>query len=185
MLDMQLTKRSLVFCLLMIGGGLFLSSFIGYDTRKDTPGVIEFIGDAGSPNVFTFNKWEFTRSEVPNDDFTQVKVDLTINTSSLDCAWSDLKKSIRKKKDYFYVKKFPEATVQIDGATLQDDGSYKTDAMLSLKGVTKPVALTFTVSEDKPYVIKGSGVIERDNFKFTGDGPKNEVPVNFEVTLPL
>lgn len=182
---MQMTKRSFIYGLLTVGGLLFLSSFIGYEKSGETPGKIEFIGDAGSPNVFVFKKWEFTRAEVPNDDMSQVKVDLSINTSSLDCDWKDLEKSVRKKKDYFYVKKFPEATVSIDEAELQSDGSYTTDAMLTLKGITKPVELNFTVSEEKPYVIKGSGIVKRKKFNFTGGGPKNEVPVNFEVTLPM
>lgn len=58
-------------------------------------------------------------------------------------------------------------------------------AVLKLKGVTKAVELSFTASDTAPYQIKGSGVITRQKFKFDGGGPKDEVPVNFELTLPL
>jgi len=177
-------KKQFIFYVLLTTCIFYLSSFVGYDTGEDTPGTIEFIGDAGSPNKFVFRKWQFTKVELPNDNFEQISIALEINTSSLQTASKDLESNIRNKKDYFYVKKFPTATVTIDGAKKQEDGSYKTNAMLSLKDKTKPVELHFTVSDKKPYVVKGSGVIIRQQFSFKGKGPKDEVPVNFEVTLP-
>ncbi len=162
---------------------LLLSSFIGYDDQEP-PGEITFIGDAGSENVFVFRKWHFTKVKLKNDNFKKIKIELEINTSSLQTEWKDLEKSIRKKKDYFYVKKFPTASVSIDGATLQEDGSFTTDAQLTLKGVKKTVPLHFNVSKEKPYIVKGEGVINRRDFKFNGDGPKDEVPIKFEVVLP-
>lgn len=177
-------KKKLVFPAILVICCFMLTSFIGYDNGTiETPGTISFIGDAGSPNTFIFRKWAFTKVELPNDNFEEVNIALDINTSSLQTAWKDLEKNIRNKKDYFYVKKFPTATVSINGAKKQKDGSYITKAMLTLKGVTKPVDLQFTVSEEKPYVVKGSGVIIRQQFKFNGGGPKDEVPINFEVTL--
>ena len=121
---------------------------------------------------------------MPEEDITQIQLSVSINTSSLQTEWKDLEKSIRKKDDYFYVKKFPEATVVINGAEKMEDGSYQTDAQLTLKGVTKTVPLQFTLSTEKPYTVIGSGVVKRRKFKFTGDGPKDEVPVNFEINLP-
>lgn len=165
--------------------GLFLSSFIAYDDgTTEAPGKIEFIGDAGSPNVFVFRKWAIDEVKVPEGDLEKVKISLTIQTSSLETQWKDLEKNVRKKKDYFYVKKFPRASVSIDGAKRMEDGSYSTEAMLTLKGVTRPINISFSVSKTAPYQIKGSGIITRQKFKFTDDGPKDEVPVNFEITLP-
>ncbi len=163
---------------------LLFCSNIGYDSTFNTPGKIEFIGDAGSPNVFVFNQWKFTEVELPDNDFTKVKLGLEINISSMSTEYKDLENSIRKKKDYFYVKKFPKATVSIDGASKLEDGQYETKAMLTLKGKTRPVTLTFSVSEEAPYVVTGSGIVRRKLFGFKGKGPKWEVPVNFEVTLP-
>ncbi|MEM6378173.1 MAG: YceI family protein [Bacteroidota bacterium] len=178
-------KQSILLWIFTLGFSLFLTSFIGYDDgQPEAPGTIEFIGDAGSPNVFVFQKWQIDEVQVPDGDMEQVQVKLTIQTGSLQTQWKDLEKSIRKKKDYFYAKKFPRATVTIDGAKKMEDGTYTTTAMLTLKGVTKAVDLNFTASETAPYQIKGSGVITRQKFKFTGGGPKDEVPVNFEVSLP-
>jgi len=163
---------------------LSLQSFIGYDDGSETtPGTIEFIGEAGSPNTFIFRKWEFTKAEVPNGDFEKVMVEVDINTSSMQTKWKDLEKSLKKKKDYFYVKKFPSAVIKINGAKKQADGSYITQAALTLKGKTNMVPLTFTVDGNNQ--IKGKGMLNRRDFKFTGDGPKDEVPITFDVTLPI
>lgn len=178
-------KQNVLLWCVTLSLGLFLSSFIAYDDgAEDAPGKIEFIGDAGSPNVFVFRKWAIDDVQVPEGDLEKVKINLTIQTGSLETQWKDLEKNIRKKKDYFYAKKFPRASVSIDGAKRMEDGSYSAEAILSLKGVTRPVNISFTASETAPYQIKGSGIITRQKFKFTGSGPKDEVPVNFEITLP-
>ncbi|MEM6726781.1 MAG: YceI family protein [Bacteroidota bacterium] len=172
-------------CCSIIGLLFFLSSFIGYDNGTfETPGTLTFIGDAGSPNLFTINRWEIENAKLPGGDFTQVKADILIDATSFTGDWKDLEYSIKKKKDYFYIKKFPKATVKINGAEQQDDGSYTTEASVTLKGKTKKVALTFTVSETPPYQVVGGGVIQRRQFNFSGDGQKEEVPVNFDFTFP-
>jgi polyisoprenoid-binding protein YceI len=177
-------KQNVLIGACAIGLILILSSFITYESGAfATPGTIEFIGDAGSPNVFVFRKWAFDEIKVPDGKLEEMQIALTIQTGSLETQWKDLEKNIRTKKDYFYVKKFPRATIKIDGAEKQPDGSYTTEAMLTLKGVTKPVKLAFSASETVPYQIKGTGVITRQQFKFTDGGPKDEVPISFDITL--
>jgi polyisoprenoid-binding protein YceI len=156
-----------------------------YQYEGETPGTLTAIGDAGSPNVFTFERWHFASIEMPGEDPTQIQAVIEIDVTSAVCDWKDLETSIKKKKDYFYIKKFPKAMVTINGATRQEDGSYRTDALLSLKGVEKSVPLSFTISTTKPYQIIGEGVIMRREFRFSGDGPKEEVPIAFTATLPL
>ncbi|MGK0363241.1 MAG: polyisoprenoid-binding protein YceI [Saprospiraceae bacterium] len=177
-------KKSIILSTLLIATLAFFSSFVGYDTVGDAPGNLQFIGNAGGENLFTFQKWQFTNVELPDDNFEKIKATVEINASSFTCDWKDLETNVKKKKDYFFVKKFPSVNVVIDGAQMQEDSSYTTDASLTLKGVTKIVPLTFTVSETVPYQVKGNGVIMRSEFKFNGDGPNEEVPVKFDFTLP-
>lgn len=146
------------------------------------PGTIQFTGDAGSPNVFTVMDWRFTQAEIPEGDIEQIKVALILNTASITTDWKDLEKSVLKKKDYFYVKLFPEATILIDGAEKIDEQTYQTEAMLTLKGISNPVKLTFTLEQNH---VVGKGVITRELFKFNGEGPKSQVPVSFDVYLPM
>lgn len=156
-----------------------------YQYEGETPGTLTVIGDAGSPNIFTFERWHFAEISMPDDDPTMIHAVVDIDLTSVVCDWKDLEASVKKKKDYFHNKKFPKAMVTINGATLQEDGSYETMALLALKGVEKEVSLNFTISKEKPYQIKGAGVMNRREFRFSGDGPKEEVPIAFEATLPL
>ena len=109
---------------------------------------------------------------------------MLIDCKSLSTNWKDLEKNVRKKKDYFYVKKFPTAKVIVKGAKRVSDLEYATDMELTLKGITKTVPIVFSVDPSNHLKISGSGEINRRKFKFTGGGPKNEVPLSFEITLP-
>jgi polyisoprenoid-binding protein YceI len=170
-----------------IGAFILLSAFtqIGVGNTADTPGTLQFIGNAGQATTFTVEQWSFGKVEMKDDSVQNIYAEIEMNTSSINASWKDLVDNIKKKKDYFYVKNFPTAKVIINGAKKLEDGSYETEAKLTLRGIEKPVKLTFTVSADKPYKVKGSGTIIRQDFGFTGGGPKNDVPVSFEATLPL
>ncbi len=153
-----------------------------FEINGIAPGTISFIGDAGSPNEFVVEKWQFTKIESP-DNPASIHLVAELDMRTIKTDWKELERSLKKKKDYFFVKKFPRATVTIQGATAQEDGSWRTDAILTLKGITKTVPLTFTLSEEAPYTVTAEGVINRRMFKFTGGGPKDEVPVRIEARL--
>ncbi|MEM7103023.1 MAG: YceI family protein [Bacteroidota bacterium] len=160
---------------------IFDKPFVG----NETPGTLTATGDAGSPNVFTFNKWGFTEVRIPEGNVEKIYAEILIYTGSATTGYKELEKNILKKKDYFYVDMFPKASVVIDGATANADGSYTTEAELTLKGISNPITLNFTISDSKPYKVEGEGVIIRQNWGFTGGGPKNEVPVSLDAELPL
>ncbi|MEO0735151.1 MAG: YceI family protein, partial [Bacteroidota bacterium] len=146
------------------------------------PGTITFIGNAGSDNLFTVNSWKF--DEVANlDQPTDIQVTATLDMTSITCDWKDLQKNLHKKKEYFHSKKFNTAQVIIDGAKAQADGSYLTEATVSLKGVNREVPISFTLTGEGPYELKAEATIERRKFRFTGNGPKDEVPVLIEAVL--
>lgn len=168
-----------VFCFVFFA---FTSVEIG--TRGTSPGLIQAIGNAGGDQVLTFQKWKFINTTIPENKVENIQVSLEINTSSITCDWKDLEKGLKKKKDYFYIKKFPKAIVEIDGAKATEDGNYQTDAEMTIRGITKKVPLTFTISDTIPYQVKGEGLIIRQDFGFTGGGPKDEVPIMFDVILP-
>ncbi|MCB0596398.1 MAG: YceI family protein [Lewinellaceae bacterium] len=152
------------------------------DELPPAPGTIEFIGDAGSPNIFTFENWGFTKVEKA-DDPENIKIEAVFDVRSLKCEWKELEQSVLKKKDYFFAKKFPEARLSIDGATATGSGEYTAEALLTLKGISKTIELVFTISEEAPYMVHAEGVVERRLFKFNGDGPKDEVPVRVDAVL--
>ena len=159
---------------------MFFFSFIGYDDTPP-PGKIEVVS---GENVFTFNNWSFTSFSVPDGNIEMINAVVEINTTSLTCDWKDLQANIRKKKDYFYVKKFPTAKIMVNGATIMEDGSYETEAMLTLKKYTNPVKLNFKVINEDPLTIEGTGEMKRQSWGFTGGGPADIVPISFTFTHP-
>lgn len=148
----------------------------------EAPGEITFIGNAGSDNVFTVNNWKFDRLENLSSP-ENITVTAVLDMTSITCDWKDLEQNLHKKKDYFYSKKFSTATIQIDGAEKQEDGSYQATATLSMKGVSKELPLSFTLSGSGPYELTAQATVDRRKFKFTGNGPKDEVPVTVKATL--
>ena len=150
----------------------------------DPPGVIQAIGNAGSDQVFTFKKWKIESLNWEAGKYEGIKLSILIDCKSLSTDWKDLEKNVRKKKDYFYVKKFPTAQITINGASNNPDGTYNTEMELTLKGITKTVPLTFKIDPENNLKIIGNGELNRRKFKFNGGGPKDEVPLHFEITLP-
>ncbi|MEM9931506.1 MAG: YceI family protein [Bacteroidota bacterium] len=146
------------------------------------PGELTFIGNAGSDNLFTVNHWKFDRLE--NLDAPEnIQVTAILDMKSITCDWKDLEKNLHKKKDYFYSKKFGTAQITIDGAEAQADGSYVAEAELSLKGITKTVPVTFTLTGEGPYELEATAVVKRRKFNFSGNGPKEEVPVTVKAVV--
>jgi polyisoprenoid-binding protein YceI len=148
----------------------------------EPPGEITFTANAGSDNLFTVNQWKFDRLE-NLDNPENIAVTAVLNMKSITCDWKDLQKNLHKKKDYFYSKKFNTAQITIEGAKVQDDGSFLAEAELSLKGITKGVPLAFTLAGEGPYELTASVTIMRREFNFSGDGPEDEVPVMVKATL--
>jgi len=150
-------------------------------TTGEPPGTIQFIGNAGSNNVFTIEHWNFTKAENLNTP-EKIKIEAILDMRSITTKWKELEQSLLSKKDYFYVKKFPEARISINGSQKTSNG-YKTTALLTLKGIEKDIQLDFTISEKSPFEINASGIVNRLDFKFKDKGPKDEVPVTIKATI--
>lgn len=155
-----------------------------FELTEEPPGEIQVIGNAGGERVFTMKKWKINSLQWEPGDYESISIEILIDCKSLTHDWKDLEKNIKKKKDYFYVKKFPTALVKINGATKMEENKYSAEMELTLKGVTRSVPLTFSVDDVENFKISGEGELNRRKFKFNGGGPENEVPLRFNMTLP-
>jgi len=176
----RVSSYLLLFALLTLTTLYTSSPTVTFD--GESPGTITFIGNAGSDNLFTVNNWKFDRLTNLVDP-ENIGVTAILDMTSITCDWKDLEKNLHKKKDYFHSKKFNTAQLTIDGAEAQADGSYLAHAELSLKGISRTVPLSFTLTGDGPYELEASATIERRKFRFTGNGPKDEVPVMVKAML--
>lgn len=153
--------------------------------QEEVPGLLTAIGDAGSPNTFTFEKWKWTSYSMEEDKVENLHLSAVIDCRSVTTPYKDLEKSVKKKEAYFHISEFPSATVEVNGAKqMEVEGKWETDAVVTIKGITKEVKMTFSISEEAPYEIVADGVLKRKKFGFDGGGPKNEVPVHVEAKLP-
>ncbi|MEO0405160.1 MAG: YceI family protein [Bacteroidota bacterium] len=177
-------KRTVQLSLLFAGILLVCAAFtVKVGSGSEAPGTLTAIGDAGSPNVFTFNRWSVQKESFDPNSPADMKLIIEIDMTSATTDWKDLEKSILKKKDYFYIEKFPKAYVTINGASKIEGNTFTTDAELEIKGKTGTVPLTFSVEGSGPYHIVGQGEMDRTKFKFKGKGPKDMVPIAFDFML--
>ena len=148
------------------------------------PGSLTFIGQAGNPNLFTMNRWKFSRVENV-DNPTEIGITAVFDMVSITCDWKDLEKSLHKKRDYFHSRRHSTASLSVDGATLQEDGSYLAQAVLELKGVRKEIPISFTIGADEEGIptVAAEAIVMRREWRFSGDGPLDEVPVTVNAQL--
>ena len=70
-----------------------------------------------------------------------------------------------KSEDFFEVKKFPDASIEISAIKVQAKGKAELQGKLTIKGVTKEVSIPVTFKEDKKsLILKGSFSIDRTDF---------------------
>ena len=115
---------------------------------------------------------------------------VTIRTGSLDMGDNSWKEALTGP-DYFDSDKYPTMTFKATRVTKTGDQSAKMDGLLTLRGVTRPVALDvhFNKSGRHPFEAKyvagfsADGVIDRGAFGMTAGEPLvgNDVAIHIEV----
>ena len=74
------------------------------------------------------------------DDFNNAKVNFTIDVNSIDTNQSHRDEHLRSS-DFFESEAYPQIKFQSTSFTKESSGDYKMTGNLTIKGVTKPVAL--------------------------------------------
>ena len=95
------------------------------------------------------------------------KLDVTIGLASADTGNGD-RDSTLKTSDFFDVGKFAQARYRAEGFRKLDDGRYAADGTLELRGVRKPVTLTFSWSDGAQPVLQGKATVKRLDFGVGG-----------------
>lgn len=180
-------KRSKMIRTLLLTPAILLFGFAMWpgepydDMGSPTPGLLQVTATAGSNQVFVFERWQFRSFSMEADNWETVQAVVEIDHNSLQNDWEELEASIRKKKDYFHAEKFPSSSVEISGASLQEDGSYLANAVINIKGLSKEIPVTFRVEDG---VVTGGVTFNRRKYGFKGKGPENEVVVYFTFEDP-
>jgi len=114
--------------------------------------------------VFTGRFPEFqTRLNFDPDDLGNARLDVTIPLASTVTGNHD-RDSTLKTADFFNIARFAEARYTATSFRALGEGSYAADGTLSIKGIEKPVTLTFTWEPGTPAILTGSARVQRLDF---------------------
>ena len=112
-----------------------------------------------------------TKVETSKEDFTDAKIDFTIDVNSVSTDNEDRDKHLRGS-DFFETDKFPEIKFQSSSLKKIKDKSYELKGNLSMHGVTKAVTfqLTFNGVVKDPYGLQRAGFKAKTTIKRTDFG---------------
>lgn len=98
------------------------------------------------------------------EDLSTAKIVVTVNTSS--AATGDKQRDAAlPTSEWFASKAFPAATFSASKVTARSDGSYVADGSLTIRGVSKPLLLPFTVEiSGERAVAEGEVTLMRNDF---------------------
>lgn len=95
------------------------------------------------------------------------KLDVVIPLASASTANPDRDETLQGP-DFFDSERFPQARYTASGFRDLGDGRYATDGMLTLRGVSEPVTLTFSWTDDATPVLEGKATVQRLRFNVGG-----------------
>lgn len=114
-------------------------------------------------------------------------IDVTVPVASVHTGNGNRDNHLRSN-DYFAAQQFPTITFKADNVTRNADGTFTATGNLTLRGVTRPLTVTLTSTEERPGArggtvrgLEGTFTIDRTDFGITSGAPA----VGNEVTLMI
>jgi polyisoprenoid-binding protein YceI len=132
----------------------------------------------------TFEKWDATLAFTSTDASTGV-LDIRIQGDSVDTGSKSKDKKL-KGEHCFDVEKHPNITFHSTKITKTSPNSFDVAGTFTLRGVSKPEALTFTVDREGGGAtgeIKGTLVFDRRDFELGGSIPFVKIADRVELTI--
>ena len=122
--------------------------------------------------------------EFDPDEPAQASVNVLLDMNSAATGTADADQTL-KSADFFDTSRFPAARFTARGAQPEGDGKYVLNGHLTLKGVTKPVSLPFSIRVDSgTATVNAEAKINRLDF---GVGPESVagLPLDKDVKLTI
>lgn len=110
------------------------------------------------------------------------KLDVRIGLASADTGNGD-RDSTLKTADFFDIGTLAQARYRAEGFRRLDDGRYAADGTLELRGVRKPVTLTFSWTEGAQPVLQGKATVKRLDFGVGGGDWADTKTIPDEVAI--
>ena len=100
----------------------------------------------GSEFEGRFNRFDIVVTLDP-ENLNDASITATIDMSSVDAGNDDRNQSL-PTKDWFKINEFPSAVFQSDDITRVNGNNYQAAGTLTMKGITQPLLLPFTLEID-------------------------------------
>ena len=152
-------------------------------SRQDS--TIKFYVKASIELRGTFDKWDATLTFASPDVTTGV-LRVTVQAASVDTG-SSIKNSTLKSADFFNVEQQPLITFVSKTITQTGPDSFQVAGDFTIRGVTRPKALTVKVSGEGTGsgVITGTMAFDRKNYGMNSGIPFITIANHVEVTVSL
>lgn len=133
----------------------------------------------------TFDKWDTTLT-FTSPDITTGVLDIKIQADSVNSG-SGMKDGKLKSKDFFDVKTDPLITFHSTKFTQTSPNTVQVDGDFTIRGVTKPESLTFTITGagTGEGTIKGTMAFDRKDYGMNKGIPFVTIADRVEVTVDL
>ena len=133
-----------------------------------------------------FDEWDATLT-YPSTDVTAGVLDIKIQAASVNTG-SGMKDKKMRSKDFFNVKEDPLITFQSTKIVQTGPLTFEMPGTFTIRGVSKPETLTFTVSGDKETGsgdIKGTMAFDRKDYGMNSGIPFVKIADRVEVSVDL
>jgi polyisoprenoid-binding protein YceI len=132
-----------------------------------------------------FEQWDATLT-YPSTDVTAGVLDIKIQADSVNTG-SGMKDGKLKSKDFFDVKQNPLITFHSNKIVQTGPNAVEVQGVFTIRGVSKPEALTFTISGKGTGVgeIKGTMAFDRKEFGMNSGIPFIKIADRVEVSVDL
>lgn len=128
----------------------------------------------------SFDDWKVSFFELKNDQIETLKAEVVINMSSVMERSKMLVKHL-KSEDYLDVEKFTQARVIIQHPIDQGNGVFMADGVITLMGITQMLPIYFEVLSYAPFTVKGTAVINRNDFGIGKGGKSKNIKEEVEI----
>jgi polyisoprenoid-binding protein YceI len=144
---------------------------------------IKFHVKASTAIAGKFDKWDARLTFTSPDETTGVLV-IKIQAASVDTG-SGLKNGKLKGKDFFNVENYPEITFTSTKFLKTGPNTFEVDGVFTIRGVSNPEKLTFTVAGANSGEIKGSMVFNRKDYGMNKGIPFISIADHVDVMFHL
>ena len=147
--------------------------------------AIRFAGDqSGSPFEGVFRDWS-ARIVFNPDDLTAARLRAVVNVASAVTGDSFVDEAL-PTGSWFDASNHPRATFEADAIRSTGVGAYEADGELTMRGVTQPVTLPFTLEIDGTSArAEGAVTLDRRAYGLGTDDTDNDEAVSGEIEVTI